>query len=371
VARWAKLHDKVSESYDFAEAHRRDPNAALLFLLALPHADVYGILPGHPRLLHKVCALLDLTDDQLDAAFRVLHEIGLVICYLDSKQRPLVCIVNYGTHQDVRWDRVAPPTHELPPGWTPPNDLKEACKKYPECEVAAWLRQACGSGPGVVPEDSRLDTDTEEDTEAETDPTGGTPPAAGVASGKPMNLKLMGSPDPPADLVAAREKAKPEGVQFAVALWALFRQEGTPPKTVFAATGKFCKRHGERWRVFVDTITDTDLHGAEAETKLVGLVIDAEPENKRFTWDPEKQGVAPRATGQRFYTDSAGTRVYERDWDPDDAADLSRDIAAHVAAGNWDAKRGATKTPVAGWVCTDGHWYDKVLGEPVKGRKVL
>ena len=184
MARWAKLHDKVSESYDFAEAHRRDPNAALLFLLALPHADVYGVLPGHPRLLQgKLCGLLDLTDDQIAAAFVVLDDLGMVVCYHDSKGRPLVCVANYGAHQDVRWDRVAPPTHELPPCWTPPADLLTTAKVKPDCEIAAWLRQARGSGPGPLRDHSRLDTEEETEEEEETETDKGLAP---IASARPV-----------------------------------------------------------------------------------------------------------------------------------------------------------------------------------------
>ena len=390
-AAWVKLYSRIAESEDLADLHGKDPNAALLFLFSLPAAMPWGVLPGDARLFRaKVCPLLDLSLDSVKTALRLVVDSGLYQSYQDREGKQLLYVSAWGTYQDRQLERVGLPVYDFPPNWTPPKTLAksiaDAAKgKRPLTRAAIVARlqdaESVASLDSVLTESTlsppreerskRREGENDNDKGNSTPPSEGTPPAAGVASGKPMNLKLMGSPDPPADLVAAREKAKPEGVQFAVALWALFRQEGTPPKTVFAATGKFCKRHGERWRVFVDTITDTDLHGAEAETKLVGLVIDAEPENKRFTWDPEKQGVAPRATGQRFYTDSAGTRVYERDWDPDDAADLSRDIAAHVAAGNWDAKRGATKTPVAGWVCTDGHWYDKVLGEPVKGRKVL
>jgi hypothetical protein len=170
VSRWAKLHAKVSDSYDFADAHARDPNAALLFLLALPQADVFGVLPGHPGLLRgKLCGLLTLTDADVEIAFGVLCECGLVRAYADSKGRPMYIIPGYEQHQDVRWDRVGRPEHDLPADWEPSEDFTRAVDAAPKCVLAAWMRDRSKTTPGVVPECSGLDVDVDVDTEEDTD----------------------------------------------------------------------------------------------------------------------------------------------------------------------------------------------------------
>ena len=342
MARWAKLHDKVSESYDFAEAHRRDPNAALLFLLALPHADVYGILPGHPRLLHKVCALLDLTDEQISDAFAVLHDLGLVVCYEDSHERPLVCVVNYGTHQDVRWDRIAPPAHELPPGWTPPADLLATVKAKPECEVAAWLQRACGTTPGPLPDHSRLDTDTEEETEEETEETKGSAPAVADAAPKPQTKQRK-----PKD----READTP--VQAVVRLaWEAHGYTSTPDGSGYAGLVKLVQAKGiplaEEWATHVRGEEPELPEGADPWPWFTDRFRAAL--NRPWEWQVDGQ-----AGGKRFYVETNGRKAWENEWEPD----IASGIAEQTAAKNWNAKTGRPRKSVDGWACSDEHPHGK------------
>jgi len=58
MAEWVKLHAKITESEDFAALQAADPNAALLFLMSLPIAAPWGILPRSAAVL-RMCTLLE------------------------------------------------------------------------------------------------------------------------------------------------------------------------------------------------------------------------------------------------------------------------------------------------------------------------
>jgi len=278
MSRWAKLHAKVSDSYDFADAHARDPNAALLFLLALPQADVFGVLPGHPGLLRgKLCGLLALTDAQVEAAFGVLCDCGMMRAYADSKGRPMYIIPGYEQHQDVRWDRVGRPEHDLPADWEPSEEFERAIGAAPNCVLAAWMRDRSRSGPGVVPEQSGLDVDVDTDTEQPSAP----PATADDASSEPAKEDTL-----------AQKLAK--------AAWALFGQDGTPPGNVFAAAQQLVDAHGDKCKDLYRHIRDTedrDLKGAKPGTKVAAVLRSWISEGKRFLWDPSAQPRAKTAGG--------------------------------------------------------------------------
>ena len=186
MSRWVKLHAKISESYDFAEVHAEDKNAALLFLLALPQADVFGVLPGHSAILKgKLCSMLDITEEQVSNAFNVLVSHKLLIEYTDSNHRRLYIIPKYSAYQDTRWGRISTPEYELPEGWEPPAELLASIEKYPESDIAKWWQsrqkkndktQCAGllpdysrTTPGLLPDKSRPETETETETESDND----------------------------------------------------------------------------------------------------------------------------------------------------------------------------------------------------------
>lgn len=152
---WAKISARISESEDYAEVYRRSRAAAVLFLIALPHADVFGVLPGNLAVLRgKICPLLPFSDEDLKVAMDVLCECGLLRYYESSSGRPHYLITKYALHQDVRWDRVGRPEYELPADWVPPKALKTAAEKHPASPIAVWLRDrtAPASEPEPEPE---------------------------------------------------------------------------------------------------------------------------------------------------------------------------------------------------------------------------
>lgn len=76
------------------------------------------------------------------------------------------------------------------------------------------------------------------------------------------------------------------------------------------------------------------------------------------TWQAawQKARGAGGSNGQgSFVTMSDGSRSYSREWD--ELSDFPPIISRESAAGNWDARRGATKTPVVGMTCVDGWFY--------------
>jgi len=130
MSRWAKIHDRIAESNGFAEAANEDSRAALLFLLMLPQCDVYGIIQaGHRVFTAKVCPLLAITPEELDASFACMERHGLVVRYSCPEGRPHLWLPNYTKYQEYRWERVGPPEHPLPPGWQLPKALIEGCQK--------------------------------------------------------------------------------------------------------------------------------------------------------------------------------------------------------------------------------------------------
>lgn len=150
---WAKISARISESEDYAEVYRRSRAAAVLFLIALPHADVFGVLPGNLAVLRgKICPLLPFSDEDLKVAMDVLCECGLLRYYESSSGRPHYLITKYALHQDVRWDRVGRPEYELPADWVPPKALKTAAEKHPASPIAVWLRDRTASASEPEPE---------------------------------------------------------------------------------------------------------------------------------------------------------------------------------------------------------------------------
>jgi len=121
---WAKLHGKLSESEDFMALHAADPNAALLFLMALPQAAPWGVLPANPVLFRaRVCPMLDLSLEQVQTCLRLIIDQGMMTAYDDRQGKPLVYITHWNENQSRQWSRVAAPQYDLPPDWTPPAGL--------------------------------------------------------------------------------------------------------------------------------------------------------------------------------------------------------------------------------------------------------
>lgn len=130
MSQWARLHVETSDSEDVAALQAQDPNAALLFLMGMPHAMPWGVLPGSPALFRaKVCPLFDLSLSTVETCLRLLIDSGMMVGYLDSRGKPLVYYAAWNRYQgSQQWSRVGPPPHDLPPSWEPPLNIAQALK---------------------------------------------------------------------------------------------------------------------------------------------------------------------------------------------------------------------------------------------------
>jgi hypothetical protein len=211
---WAKISSKIAESEQFADAANADLLAGVLFAMMLPQADLYGVIPGNLRVfIGKVCPLLDQPEAAIDAALTVLHDRGLIVRYeADGKQ--WVWLPKWNLHQDVRWTRTGPPDYPLPDGWTPPDELVQACQGDAECArpLTRWFRRTFRDNPadsgsiretpgvsGTLP--PRLDTESDAESENDSSPRPADAPS----------LELILEPDPPKP--PARSKLDPAQVQ--------------------------------------------------------------------------------------------------------------------------------------------------------------
>jgi hypothetical protein len=126
VDTWAKLHAKVAESEDLMLLHSRNPNAALLFLLAIPQAAPWGILPALPALFRaRVCPLFDLSLEQIAECIALIIAQGCFTAYSDRDGKPLVYLTTWNEYQSRQWSRVGPPQYDLPPNWQPPEGIEK------------------------------------------------------------------------------------------------------------------------------------------------------------------------------------------------------------------------------------------------------
>lgn len=154
MARWAKVSGCISASTDYASLFADNPKAAAVFLMCLPHADPYGLLPGDPDVfVGLVCPKLRIRNPEtlLDA----MERAGVIERYADSRGHPLVWVRKYHEHQTVNWERVGPPESELPPDWALPEELVSAVSRPMQKDrrgaslpLRQWLNQYTAS-PGL------------------------------------------------------------------------------------------------------------------------------------------------------------------------------------------------------------------------------
>lgn len=299
--RWAKLHSKISDSADFAAVADENPFAAMLFLLLLPQADVYGIVRAEPGWLRwNVCRKMDVTEEQIGKALECLgvnrSKAPLIVRYRADRGEYL-WLPGWDEHQDTRWDRVGPPEHPCPPGWQPPAGLLLHCQQDPSGKLAGVIPEWSGSDPGVVPFDSTLDT--ESDTESER-----TDSQAGQKT----------RPARPKEKAAASEKAtkkqrKPTEVQSAVEALAVevmaiaWWPEG---QNAYAAAGFLRKKLGDDvalaiLREYQDGIRDGPPNGANPyawlQVEVQRISRERDQKRKRSGGDEDsdwEEPVAPR-----------------------------------------------------------------------------
>lgn len=96
----------------------------MMFLLSIPEAYPYGILPGSPRAYRaKVIPSAMLPEAEIRAAIDAQVEAGLIHRY-EADGHELLYLVNYHRYQEVAWSKVRPSEHPLPECWRIPDALQ-------------------------------------------------------------------------------------------------------------------------------------------------------------------------------------------------------------------------------------------------------
>lgn len=127
MAEWVKLHAKIAESEDFAALQAADPNAALLFLMSLPIAAPWGILPRSAAVFRgRVAPMFDLSLSQVETCLRLVLDQCMYREYTDRDGKAHMYVTAWTQNQARQWDRVGPPPCDLPPAWEPPADIARA-----------------------------------------------------------------------------------------------------------------------------------------------------------------------------------------------------------------------------------------------------
>lgn len=346
---WAKISSKIAESEQFADAANADLLAGVLFAMMLPQTDLYGIIPGNLRLfIGKVCPLLDQPENAIDAALTILHGRGLIVRYeADGKQ--WVWLPKWNLHQDVRWTRTGPPDYPLPEGWTPPEELVQACNNDAACSrpLTRWFRRIFQDNPadsgsireypgvsGTLP--PRLDT--ESDTESDNNLA----PPAGAADAEDV-FALAPPPEP--EPKGTRAKTDRDHA-YEACLAACGVEPASLDKSAWAKYAKamnaVVKAHS------LEEVTAWAEHAAADGGRVLGT--GAAPEIKvpalvrreltADTWAGTFAAARTKAkhNGQRFIEHSVNGRIYERDW----TDDMHGTVALYTSQGLWDDERGMT-----------------------------
>jgi len=96
--------------------------AHLLYLMAIPHTDRDGILPGNPRLLKFVVALRDdIPIEDIDGLIEELQTVGLVLPYRENGRSALY-LRGFQKNQSIRRDKERPSKFAPPPGYVRDKD---------------------------------------------------------------------------------------------------------------------------------------------------------------------------------------------------------------------------------------------------------
>ena len=130
--RWAKLWTSISTDESMGDIVSENPWAGLIFTWALPHADVYGILPGASRVLRAlIMPMVDISLREFDAAVDLLCADGGPWQRYAVDGTAYIYVRGYSRYQSVNFGRVAPPTCPLPPGWVVPEQLLDTIASPP------------------------------------------------------------------------------------------------------------------------------------------------------------------------------------------------------------------------------------------------
>jgi hypothetical protein len=273
VDTWAKLHAKVAESEDLMLLHSRNPNAALLFLLAIPQAAPWGILPALPALFRaRVCPLFDLSLEQIAECIALIIAQGCFTSYTDRDGKPLIYLTTWNEYQSRQWSRVGPPQYDLPPNWQPPEGIEKGLneaihlgrrltltaleERLQDDQSRANLRAVLGSNHATRYEsktESKTQSKTESKTQAKIQPT-----APSASSDAPRLLPEEEAPKQPGKVKRLRhaedadKETNPdwEAARTAIeVLWTTVGLQGKPgPKNgespPYSAIGQLINEYG-------------------------------------------------------------------------------------------------------------------------------
>lgn len=117
--------------------------AHLVFLMAIPHLDVDGIMAGHPTLVYaKACPLKPELLARMPDIIQEWVTAGLVVRY-ECDNEDVLFFTGFAKNQKVRRDREGKSRFDLPPGWA-------------RDDSGAPLRENSRRTPGVLPANSGL-----------------------------------------------------------------------------------------------------------------------------------------------------------------------------------------------------------------------
>lgn len=128
--------------------------AALFFLMAIPHLDRDGLITGHPRLLWSdVAPLRDGLRDCAGALIDEWVEANLVVRFGDG--RPVLFFPGFQKNQSgMRYDRESPSKHPTPPGYERTSDGLTPISEALRLGSVEGVGSNSGDSPAIVPTNS-------------------------------------------------------------------------------------------------------------------------------------------------------------------------------------------------------------------------
>ena len=294
MPRWAKISDAIAEDITVADmlSTAKESRALALFLMSLPRADAYGVLPGEPRLFKaRVCPAAQLSEGRIVEVINILEQQRLVVPFENDSGSHLY-IRNYHRYQEIRWDRVGVPEIVMPEDWPPPPALiawlSDQDKQKQE-QFGAYipaLSRLLLDQSRIVPEHSRLDVDVDVDSDTDIDKT--TP---SVDSYTPE------SPPP------AKERKLNKHQRVILAAWEMFGFDGQPgEKDTGKAVGysslmKLVQQHGiPKVKEWIKAVGQTPLALPEGAEQWVWFKEQFRAAmNRPWEWQPETN-KKPRKT---------------------------------------------------------------------------
>lgn len=391
MAEWVKLHSKITESEDIAALQAQDPNAALLFIMSLPVAAPWGILPRSPAVFRgRVAPMFDLSLSEIETCLRLVIDRGMYQEYTDRDGKAHLYVTTWTQNQTRQWDRVGAPPCDLPPKWEPPEDIAKAIEvstrarrwltaealeaHLQDAESKTSLRQVLDLSKTSLPREGEGEEREEKETPETPTPNNLTLPAEDVA---PEDLFAdpfddippaePAQPERPTPPTATPDKpSRPETPEQAAIhrLWDAFELPGVP------TPAKGCKPPYSSVLLLVQThgIPLLDQLSAHVTADPTARLPDgAKPWpwfckqaraylSAPWKWDCSETGgrsPAGRRDQKRYCQLSDGSRDYEDEW----TMTQQVGIAELLAEGNWNSGTGCTKTPARGWCCDDGWYY--------------